>query len=58
MKVKIIGEKMLAQCPKCKAVKMELNEKHRKEHWQQCIVEFNNIKKELCYGCKANTSGV
>ena len=51
MRVKIIGEKMLAQCPNCKAIKMEVNEKYCKERWQQSIAEFNSLKKELCYGC-------
>lgn len=53
MRVKIEGEKMLAQCPKCKAVKMSLpNNKYRKEYWQKCIAEFNNLPKENCYECK------
>lgn len=43
---------MLAQCPVCKAVKMRVAEKYRKEHWQKCIVTFNNLPKETCYECK------
>ena len=52
MKVKIIGEKMLAQCPQCRAIKMEVHEKHRKEYWQKSIAVFTNLNKELCHGCK------
>jgi hypothetical protein len=52
MRVKIIGEKMLAQCPKCKSVKMQLTEKYRKDYWQKSIAKFNNLKEELCHECK------
>lgn len=44
---------MLAQCPKCKAIKMLLPEnKYRKEYWQKSIAEFNSLPKEQCYECK------
>jgi len=54
MKVKILGEKLIAQCPGCQAIKMETNNSYSKFVWQKTFVEFPNLPKELCYSCKTD----
>jgi hypothetical protein len=48
IKTRFIGERPLAQCPRCKAVKQQTP---KKPVWQQSIVMFDNLPKELCYPC-------
>lgn len=56
MKVKILGEKMLAQCPDCLAVKMETNNSYSKIIWQKTFVKFPSLPEEKCYPCQINVS--
>lgn len=54
MKVKILGEKMIAQCPGCSAIKMETNNSYCKFVWQKTFVKFPNLPEEQCYSCKSD----
>lgn len=45
---------LLAQCPRCLAVKVRLYQnKKEKVAWQQSIAEFTHIEKEVCPSCRA-----
>lgn len=44
-----VNETVVAQCPDCLSVKMVTENMAR---WHKTIVTFNNLPKELCYGCK------
>jgi hypothetical protein len=52
MKIKIIGIKMLAQCPICMAIKMNTGDKKRPIHWRDSIAVFEHLPKEVCCRCK------
>lgn len=52
MKTKIVGIKMLAQCPLCQTIKMDTGDKKRPIAWQMSIVTFDYLPKETCVACR------
>lgn len=42
---------MLAQCPVCSAIKIEIESKYVKFVWQKSIAQFNSLPLEKCYEC-------
>jgi len=48
-------EDVIAQCPHCLAVRNVY--KKRPDDWQQSIVVFEHLKKEICFSCKKKNIG-
>lgn len=46
----VLGEKPVAQCPKCFAIKQEVD--GGKRHvWQKTFAVFDTLPKETCFSC-------